>query len=173
MKMKMVIVGLVLVSGAATAVPTACGDKFLLPSRGTRFQQPPRSRNPASILLYANPTSPLPRTLNRLSVSAALRRVGYRPLSVSTLEDLERALGEGAWDIVFVDLADGPAVRARVTGRATTVVLPVAAQPTSEEFAQARRQFPRVMKSPARSQAFVDAVDDAMAARAGADAKTR
>ena len=37
----------------------ACGDKFLMPSRGSRFQQAPMERMPASILFYANPSSPL------------------------------------------------------------------------------------------------------------------
>jgi hypothetical protein len=175
MKMRLLAASLVIYSGIATSgVLLACGDKFLLPSRGTRFQQAPVDRISASILLYANPASPLPAALTKLSVDAALRKVGYRPTFVSSLDALERALSGGAWDVIVVDLADGAPVRGRVQGRVAPVLLAVAHNPTGEQFAQARKDYPRVLKSPSRSQAFVEAIDDALAARhAGAGPKSR
>ena len=93
MQMRLVAASLLILSGlGTTAAPLACGDKFLLPSRGTRFQQPPRERIPATILLYANPASPLPQALTKLSVNVALRKVGYRPTFVDSLDALERAV---------------------------------------------------------------------------------
>jgi CheY-like chemotaxis protein len=156
--------------GSSGAV-LACGDKFLMPSRGSRFQQAPMERMPASILFYANPASPLPAALTRLSVDAALRRVGYRPTVVASLDALERALTQGGWDVIVVDLADGVPVREHIkvnAAAAATVLLPVAQAATGEQVAQARKQYPLVLKSPSRSQAFVEAIDDALAARAAA-----
>lgn len=160
------LTSLLILSGlGSTVAPLACGDKFLLPSRGTRFQQPPRDRVPASILLYANPSSPLPEALSRLSVNAALRKVGYRPTFVDSLAALERAVSQGGWDVIVVDLGDGPAVRSRVAGNAATIVLPVAIHATGDQVGRARTAYSRVIKSPGRSQVFVDAVDDALAGR--------
>ena len=63
-------------TAAVPATLLACGDKFLMPTRGTRFQQAPLNRAPAAVLLYANPASPLPGALSRLSVDATLRKAG-------------------------------------------------------------------------------------------------
>src|SRR5215831_14249575 len=42
--------------GAVNVLP-ACGDKFLISSRGTRYQRAPAARVPAAILIYTNPAS--------------------------------------------------------------------------------------------------------------------
>ena len=67
-------------------------------------------------------------------------------------------------------------MRSRVAAHPATIVLPVALHATGDQLGQARAQYPRVIKSPGRSQVFVDAVDDALAARradAAAGSKTR
>lgn len=147
----------------AAGVVLACGDKFLIPSRGTRFQQAPPDRAAAAVLLYANPTSALPAALTKLSVDSALRKVGYRPTMVTSVDALERALNQGGWDVVVLDLADSASVRNRVPGRRAPVVVPVAQNASGEQVAAARKQYAHVLKSPSRSQAFVDAIDDALA----------
>lgn len=146
-----------------SAVLLACGDKFLLPARGTRFQQAPPERAAAAVLVYANPASPLPAALTKLSVDAALRKVGYRPTTVNSLDALERALRQGGWGVIVVDLADSGSVRGRVQqGRPAPVVVSVAQNASREEFAAARREHAHVLKSPSRSQAFVEAIDEAV-----------
>lgn len=173
MNVRVFAVSILLVSAAGTAVPLACGDKFLLPSRGTRFERAPLNRQPANVLVYANPASPLPRTLSKLSVGTALRKVGYRPTIVDSPASLERALTAGGWDVIVVDLGDGASVRARVDTRSAAVV-PVAEHIGSGQLAEARKQYPTVIKSPGRSQTFVDAVDDALASRqSGAKASSK
>ena len=164
MKKRVVVVLVLLLSGiGAAGVVLACGDKFLLPSRGTRFQQAPPDRAAASILLYANPGSALPAALTKLSVDSALRKVGYRPTMVSSLDALERALNQGGWDVIVVDLADSGSIRTRGQGRPAPVVVPVAQNASGEQVAAARKQYAHVLKSPSRSQAFVEAIDDALA----------
>lgn len=149
----------------ATAPLLACGDKFLLPVRGSRFQQAPPDRIPATILLYANPATRLPASLKRLSIDGALRKVGYHPTTVASAEAFERAINESTWDVVMIDIRDRGSLPAHLRGRAGTVVLPIAENAARDEIMAAQTQYPRVLKSPSRTQAFVDAVDDALSSR--------
>jgi len=143
----------------------ACGDKFLVGSRGTRFQRAAPARQPANILVYANPFSSLPEALERAEVDETLRKAGYTPTSVATASELERALQRGGWDLVIADLADGPALRAQLRGEDAPMLLPVAYNLTGRELAAAKRDHQRVIKGPVRNQSFLDAIDDALALR--------
>ena len=156
----------VLLGASAGSDLQACGDKFLVLSRGTRFQRAAVLRQPASILVYANPSSDLPKALANVTVDATLRKAGYKPTSVSTDGDFNTALRQGGWDLVLVAMADGQIVNSRVQGADAPIVLPVMYNPTGVELAQAKKQYARVLKSPTRSQSFLDAIDDALAARA-------
>jgi hypothetical protein len=156
----------------------ACGDKFLVLSRGTRFERAPSARKHAAILVYAAPSSRMTDVMSRLSVDAMLRKAGYQPQSVASADQFESELRRGGWDLVLVDLADAPAVAARAGGGAAPLVVPVALGATRTEVSLAKRRFARVIAAPTRGQAFVDAVDDALAlrqktrtARAGAEAR--
>jgi hypothetical protein len=59
-----------------------CGDKFLVFSRGTRYQRAPVSREPSAILIYLDPLSDVSRGLAGVPVDATLRKAGYRPTMV-------------------------------------------------------------------------------------------
>jgi hypothetical protein len=146
----------------------ACGDKFLVVSRGTRFQRAAAARQSASILVYANPASDLPKALANVAVEATLRKAGYRPTSVTTGAEFDDALRQGGWDLVLVAMPDGQFVVSRLQGRAepnAPLVLPVLYNPTTGELAQAKKLYPRIIKSPTKSQLFLDAIDDALASR--------
>ena len=149
----------------------ACGDKFLVVSRGTRFERAPSAREHVGILLYANPASDVTKAIASLSVEATLRKAGYRPLLVSSLDEFDRALRGGGWKLVVVDLADAPAASARVEGSSAPLVLPVALHPTRAVLAEAKQRYTRVINSPTRGQTFVDAIDDAIALNVKTDAK--
>jgi len=151
----------------------ACGDKFLMLSRGTRFDRAPSARQSAEVLVYAAPASRMTAALDRLSVEAALKRAGYKPVSVDSAEVFERALRRGGWDLVVVDLADAPAVTARAGGEAAPLVVPVALDATREELTRARSSYVKVIASPTKGQTFVDALDDAMASRLKAQRTAR
>ena len=72
------VVGLLVLTGAGPASDLlACGDKFLVISRGTRYQRA-AFRRPANILIYANATSTLTQSLGNVPVAATLSKVGYR-----------------------------------------------------------------------------------------------
>jgi hypothetical protein len=78
----------------------ACGDKFLVTSRGTRYQRPKDARA-ASILIYANPTSGLPDTLKKVRVESVLKKQGHRSTTVETIEQLTAILASGRFDVVL------------------------------------------------------------------------
>ena len=155
-----------LLAASAAADLQACGDKFLVMSRGTRFQRVAALRQPASILVYANPASDLPKALSNVTVDSTLRKAGYKPTSVANDAEFNAALGQGGWDLVLVALTDGPMASGRAKGDKAPMVVPVMLNPTNAEFAQARKQYALVLKSPTKNQSFLDAIDDALAARA-------
>ena len=146
----------------------ACGDKFLVVSRGTRFHRAAAARQPASILVYTNPSSDLPKALANVAVEATLRKAGYRPTSVSNASEFDNALRQGGWDLVLVAMPDGQVAVSRTQSRSgadAPLVLPVLYNPTNAELAQAKKQYPHIIKSPTKSQAFLEAIDDALAER--------
>ena len=155
-----------LLAGSAAADLQACGDKFLVMSRGTRFQRVAALRPPASILVYANPASDLPKALSNVSVDATLRKAGYKPTSVANDSEFNAALNHGGWDLVLVAISDGQMASGRAKGDKAPIVVPVMLNPTTAEFNQARKQYALVLKSPTKNQSFLDAIDDALAARA-------
>jgi hypothetical protein len=163
---KTLVAGLLLTVVAMSGVDlSACGDKFLVFSRGTRYQTAAAARRPANILVYANPSSALPKALEKASVDSTLRKAGYRPTSVSAPADLEAAIKQGGWDIVVADLADSASLRGRFQGKTAPMVVPVVLNATGTELALAKKDFERVLKGPIKSQAFLEAIDDAITLR--------
>jgi hypothetical protein len=164
MKKPLLAAVVILIALGATATELdACGEKFLVMSRGTRFQRAAIARQAANILVYTNPASNLPKALDKALQEDVLRKAGYRPTTVSDPTALDRALRQGKWDIVITDLTDSSSVRGRLQGASAPLLLPVAYNVTGGELAQAKKDHLRVLKGPIKSQAFLDAVDDALA----------
>ena len=78
----------------------ACGEKFLVAGRGTRYQRP-KSARAASVLIYANPSSGLPTALKNVKVESVLKHEGHRSTTVETLEQLSTILAGGRFDVVL------------------------------------------------------------------------
>jgi hypothetical protein len=163
---RLLVVGLFVLIGVgpATVDLLACGDKFLVISRGTRFQRARIAGRQAAVLVYVNPGSTLGKALGNVPVDDSLKKAGYRGASVATTTDLGRAISQGGWDLVIADLDDSPGIRGQLPqGPTSPMVLPIAYNPTKAAFAQAKKEYPRVIKGPIKSQAFLDALDDAVA----------
>jgi hypothetical protein len=174
MKTRVVAAALLVLAGTGPSQPLlACGEKFLMGSRGSRFQRPGPVRTSAAILVYANPALNLPKALANVPFDDTLRKAGYRPTVVSSADAFDNALGRGGWDLVLVDVADSPAVSSRAQGANAPIVLPVMFNATSAELAAAKKQHQRILKAPTKNQAFLEAIDDALALRSAAHAKVR
>ena len=78
----------------------ACGDKFLMSGRGTRYQRPKTARA-ASILIYTAASTGLPSVVPNAKVQSALKQEGHRATTVSTFEQLSAILQGGHFDVVL------------------------------------------------------------------------
>jgi hypothetical protein len=165
MRKTLLALGVLVIYGITSGELLACGDKFLVASRGTRYQRAGQARDAASILIYLPPSSTLPKAFARVSEDVT-RKAGYRLINVSNTSELEEALRQGGWDLLLTDLADVQTVRGRVSGAAAPMVIPVAYQVTGSQLALAKKEYQRVLKGPIKTYAFLSAIDDALAHRA-------
>jgi len=165
MKKSLLALGVVFIYGIGSGELIACGDKFLVASRGTRYQRAGQASQAGTILVYLNASSALPKAFARVS-DETVRKAGYRLTTVANTSELEQALRQGGWDLVLTDLADGATVRGRVQGAGAPMVVPVAYNVTGSQLAQAKKDYQRVLKGPIKTHAFLAAIDDVLALRA-------
>ena len=173
MKTRLYCACLVLLIGVSTtSVFLACGDKFLVATRGTRYQKAPVKREPHAILIWSNPASELAKGLAGVPVDDTLRKVGYQPTTVTSAAAFDTALNRGGWDLVIFGLDDASSVAKRLSGDAP-VLLPVAHNATDSQMKQARMEYAVVLKGPAKKDSFLTAVDQALARRTKKSAALR
>ena len=156
----------------------ACGDKFLMPSRGTRYEGSTASRQASAVLIYASPASQLSRTLTTLTVEPVLQRAGYRPTTVRSEMELAQEVRARTYDLLVVDGNDAEAVGRMLQGAASPRVVPVLYRPSRTDLAQAKKLYRVVLNDPGGSRVFIETIDDAMdlrqaEARAAAKKATR
>jgi hypothetical protein len=163
--------GVLVIYGITSGELLACGDKFLVVSRGTRYQRAGEARHAASILVYLPASSNLPKAFERVSEKET-KKAGYRIVNVSNTSELDQALKQGGWDLLLTDLADSQAVRGRVTGPSAPLLVPVAYLATGAELAQAKKDYQKVLKGPIKTHAFLAALDDVLAFKAKLRTKT-
>ena len=166
MKKTLLVVGILVFYGIGSGELLACGDKFLVASRGTRYQRAGQARHGASILVYIHATSTIPKAFERVSEEAT-KKAGYRVTRVENADELEQALRQGGWDVLLADLADSPTVRGRVqsSGPDSPLLVPVAYGVTGTAIAQAKKDYQRVLKGPIKTYAFLAAIDDVLILR--------
>ena len=160
MKTRLVVTVLLLAMIGAGEPLFACGEKFRMASRPTRFR-PPVARAAASILIYANPA--LSKALAGIPVDQTLRKAGYKPTSVTSPKEFQAALDRGGWDLVLLDIGDSTPAIARSPVANAPVVVPVIFNASKAELAAAKKQHPHALKGPIKSQSLVHAIDDALA----------
>jgi hypothetical protein len=158
----------IVIASMATGDVLACGDKFLVPSRGLRFELTASAREQARVLVYLNPASSLPGLATKLSLDAALRKAGYRAAVAANAVEIGEMLRQGPWDVVLLDVADGP-IAGQTTG--APALIAVAVNQKDSDLGRAKKQFAAILKSPSRSQSFVAALDIAVATRRTVQAK--
>jgi hypothetical protein len=140
----------------------ACGDKFLIGARGTRIYRSTGGIGAAAILIDGRPGSQAAGVVINEDAAAVLRREGYTASVFTSATDLKHAMDERGWDLLIVDAADAQAMPSGGPGVAQPSVLPVLSKPTGAALSAARQQFTIVMKGPLKTQAFIDAVGDAL-----------
>ncbi len=117
MRRRIGLTALVAVAGLWMATDLlACGDKFLVAGRGTRYQRPKNFRA-ASILIYTNPSTGLEASLRKVPLDTVLKREGHRATRVAAPEQLSSTLANGGFDVVVADSADVAAVERLLGGK--------------------------------------------------------
>lgn len=163
MKRRIGLVALVAVVGLWTGPDLlACGDKFLVVGRGTRYERPKNARA-ASILIYANPSGGLQAALKSLPVESVLKHEGHRSATVETPEQLSAILAGGRFDVVLTSSADAAAVERLLGGGSDApVVLTVCDKASGQKPKEAANSASCAVKSPAREGSLLEAIDKAV-----------
>lgn len=126
-----------LIAGSVAAEALACGDKFLVAGRGTRYQRPKAARA-ATVLIYADPASAAAATLKSEKLQAALKREGHRATIVETADQLSAILTGGRFDVVLTSANVLTTVERLVGGvRDAAVVVALDAQPRGRSLVEA------------------------------------
>ena len=134
----------------------ACGDKFLVAGRGTRYQRPKNARA-ANVLIYANPASGLPDTLKKVPVDTLLKREGHQATTVETLEQLGAMLAGGRFDVVLVANTVLSAVEKLVAGAADAPeVVAFCVKPATPASNDC------TVKAPPKERSLLEAIDKAV-----------
>jgi DNA-binding NtrC family response regulator len=147
-----------MVLSAAIAV-SACGDKLLHLNRIHRMRAAAVS---GSVVVFARPNSLLGNAAN-FHLERAFKDEGLGLRLVSTDRELAELIQSGKADVVIVDIADKDVVQ-RMASPTSLLVVPVVAKGDAKGEADAKH-FSAVIKSPAKSGKFVDAVDRAVDAQ--------
>jgi DNA-binding NtrC family response regulator len=142
----------------------ACGDKFLVPNRGSRSQLPTIPRNHEKILVFDSGQE-LQRGLKG-TVLEALTKAGFSPSIAAKREELIKQLTGSRFDAVLVSIDDAPFVSDQLLGKVNgPVVIPVAFNMTDAEAKATRKLYPVVLRIPARNDAIFSVIDKALAQR--------
>lgn len=88
----------------------ACGEKFLIAGRGTRYQRPKNARA-ASVLIYTDPASSLAAILKKAKVESLLKLEGHRTTKVQTLQELSTIVAGGRYDVILTPNSDSADVQ--------------------------------------------------------------
>lgn len=166
MKRRIGLVGLVAAVGLWTGADLlACGDKFLVVGRGTRYQRPKNSRA-ASILIYTNPSTGLEAALRKLPVESVLKREGHRSTKVEAPEQLSTILAGGRFDVVLVASGDTTAVEELLGGGPDApIVLAVCLKGAGQEKPAAGKHSKCALKAPPKEHSLLEAIDKAVERR--------
>jgi len=100
----------VILAVAMTGDLFACGDKFLVGGRGTRYQRP-KSARAASVIIYADPASAVAASIKKAKVESLLKLEGHRATKVQTLDQLSNAMSSGRFDVVLTANSDSASVQ--------------------------------------------------------------
>ena len=141
----------------------ACGDKFLVAGRGTRYQRPKTARA-ANILIFDNAASGLPAALEKVPVDTVLKREGHSATRVETLDQLAAMVAGGRFDVVLVASTVASAVQKLIGGAADAPVMVAFCVKPGSEAAKADAQAPCTVKAPPKERSLLEAIDKAVLA---------
>lgn len=162
MKQGLRLMGLVAVVALCTGADLlACGDKYLVGARGTRYQRPKNARA-ASVLIYADPASGLPAALGSVRVESVLKHEGHRSTTAETLEQLSALLAGGRYDVILATSSVAATLEELLAGAPDApVVVSFCVRRAGAEQRDKRTGGPCV-KGPPKQRSLLEAIDKAV-----------
>ncbi len=142
----------------------ACGDKFLVAGRGTRYQRPKNARA-ASVLIYANPSTGLQAALQKLPLESVLKHEGHRSTTVETREQLSAILASGRFDVVLVSSGDAAAVEELLGPGADAPVMVSFCVKADGQKQPASDKSASCLKTPPKQHSLLEVIDKAVERR--------
>lgn len=139
----------------------ACGDKFLVAGRGTRYQRP-KSARAANVLIYDNPASGLPAALEKVPVDALLKREGHTATRVETLDQLAALVAGGRFDVLLVASTVASAVQKLIGDAADAPVMVAFCLKPGPGDPKSDAQAPCSVKAPPKERSLLEAIDKAV-----------
>ena len=160
-------VGLVVVAVTLSwAQGLACGDKFLVFSRGLTFQQAYKPAHLAAVLIYAPDTLPSSVTLANAKLRAALILVGHQVTVARDAAELSRALASTKTDLVLAHLSEAQALAQQSAAAPTRpTILPVIDRATKADMDACKTRFLCQLKTTDTPERFLTTIDAAMKRR--------
>ena len=122
MKKLLLALGALVIYGITSGELLACGDKFLVGGRGTRYQRP-KSARAASVLIYADPASAVAASLKKAKVESLLKLEGHKATKVQTLDQLSTVVSSGRFDVILTANSDSASVQRLVAANPDRAVV--------------------------------------------------
>jgi hypothetical protein len=163
--MRKVFAVAVLVLALGSQAVNACGDKFSLLGRGTRFQQAYAAIHPARILLVIPPKSVKQAAVRDGRLKTALKLAGHKVDEVSSRE-LRRVSSGTRYDIILTGRADVSAVTdALLQGTAKPSIVSIVEANAPAEAPAGSVRADAELKAPQSLPTILRLLDDMMKAR--------
>ena len=164
--MKKLLVFLVILAGVAVssdAVLQACGSKFLVSSRGARYQRILASIKPTNILWYYEQDENTPEDEQwNPDTEKWLNQIGHTLELTVDADSFLGAAKNGEFDVLLVNVEEARELQTEMASLAPdAAVLPILTFPTRSQYTQARKEFGIVMKLPTTSPKFLAAIEKA------------
>jgi hypothetical protein len=159
MPLRKIVLAALVITCSWADVATACGDKFLIVGRGSRFQRAYVALHPASLLVVdANVTA-------QRDVQSRLKIAGHR-LQIAKIDQLPQTLASGHYDFILADFHDVERVsRSLPRELSSAMILPVIDGSSKDDMAAAALQYKCLLQEAHGMKAarhFLAALDLAM-----------
>ena len=147
--------------GLSDAVLEACGSKFLVSSRGARYQRVLASIKPTSILFYWQQDANT-KEEDRWNPDAEemLESVGH---TVEVTYDADAFMGaarEGGFDVLVLSIDEAKRLRPELAALSVdSAVVPLLMFPTRSQYSRAREEYGVVMKLPTTTDKMLAALE--------------
>ena len=162
-KLLLLFVVSVVILGLGDTVLNACGSKFLVSSKGARYQRILASIKPTNILWYYEQDENTPEDEQWDTDSEKwFDQVGHTLEVTFDVDTFLAAAKNGDYDVVMLHVEEAKILQSQIASLAPdAAVLPILKFPTRSVYSAARKEWGIVLKFPTTSPKFLAAIEKA------------